>query len=526
MPVRQIPWMVIALLAVLLHATPAAAHAVLESAAPADRSVLATAPRQFSLQFDEAVAVTDLRLLDQTGRSVQLRVKSADRVVSGTIEENLDPGAYTLSYRVISGDGHPVAGAVQFQIGPGPEHWRAAEGGLAAWQWASLLARWALYLGAFLTWGLAWRRPQQGRRRSAMMLCTSLCAVGAILGIGFQGLGMAGASFDALANPRVWQLAIGSPEAAIVSWILGGLLLCWLAIRPVSGRLRDGFLAAGGLAFVVALATSGHVAAIGWTASLVLALHVSGALIWIGSVASLLRQPRIARQQSPSPSSLPGLWRRQAVIWSMILAGLGLACWQVAKPAMLWQTAYGQVLALKIAAVAGVFGFAAINRWGGFAPAIRGKLAIGQAFILVAVLGLTAALGQLTPPRHLLLLQGQDPASPIASDPAPLLEEMVHDRDAMAQIKMKRQASDSYELLVQFSDLDGRPLQPLPVTVRFQSETAGLGPLSRELSAAGQKGAYRLPDIHLPPGRWQIEIKADLSDFDRRIFAAELTIAR
>jgi hypothetical protein len=103
---------------------------------------------------------------------------------------------------------------------------------------------------------------------------------------------------------------------------------------------------------------------------------------------------------------------------------------------------------------------------------------------------------------------------------------MVHDRDAMAEIEIERGADASYDLAVQFADLTGKPLQPKPVTVSFRNQEAGIGPLTRDLSPSPQKGAYRLRDIHLPSsGRWQVEIKADLSDFDRRIFKAELTIA-
>ncbi|MET1027085.1 MAG: copper resistance protein CopC, partial [Dongiaceae bacterium] len=60
-------WSLLGLLLVLAPIKPAAAHAVLELAVPADRSVLQMPPRQFSLRFDETVVVTDLRLLDSAG---------------------------------------------------------------------------------------------------------------------------------------------------------------------------------------------------------------------------------------------------------------------------------------------------------------------------------------------------------------------------------------------------------------------------------------------------------------------------
>jgi copper transport protein len=509
------------LLSVLLQAAPASAHAVLESATPADRAVLAEPPRQFNLRFDEPVVVTDLRLVDQAGRQVQVATTTADNVVNGTIAEDMAPGTYTLSYRIISGDGHPVAGAIQFQIGAGAQHWLAAEQGFADWQWGALSARWVLYLGAFLTWGCAWSglRGKAFRRRLAI-LCSVACAFAAILGIGFQGLGMAGGPIAALARTDVWRLGAGSAEGRVAALIVLGLALSWLAVavHSVAATRRHGLLVAAGLAMVLALATTGHVAAIGWLACLVLAVHVAAAMLWIGSIGSLLRRPANA----PESRVPAGGWRRDAVIWIAIAAGLGLACWQIAAPSMLLATAYSRVLAIKVAAVLAILLLIIANRRSSIVH--RQAFAYGQVALLVAVLGLTAALGQLTPPRHLLAAQAEAASQPPAQ--LPLLQEMVHDREAMAEIEIKRGEGGSYDLAVQFADLSGKPLQPKPATVSFRNEEANIGPLTRDLSPAPQNGAYRLKDIHLPsPGRWQVEIKADLSDFDRRIFKAELTIA-
>lgn len=527
--VRRILLAVGILMSVLLQAAPASAHAVLESATPADRAVLAEPPRQFVLRFDEPVVVTDLRLVDQYGRQVQVATTTADSLIDGTIAEDMAPGTYTLSYRIISSDGHPVAGATQFQIGAGAQHWLAAEQGFADWQWGALLTRWVLYLGAFLTWGCAWSglRGKPFRRRLALR-CTIACIVAALLEIGFQGIGMAGGSIAALVKADVWQLGAGSPDGRVAALTVLGLALSWLAVRPLAAHpvattTRHGLLIAAGLAIVLAFATTGHVAAIGWLASLVLAVHMAAAMLWVGSIGSLLRRPAIVPESRTAISS----WRRKAVIWIAIAAGFGLACWQIAAPSMLLATAYSRVLAVKVAAVLAILLLIMANRrfpLVGFPLVRRQAFAFGQVVLLVAVLGLTAALGQLTPPRHLLAAQA-DAASQLPAQ-LPLLQEMVHDRDAMAEIEIKRGEGGSYDLVVQFADLSGKPLQPKPVTASFRNEEASIGPLTRDLSPVPQNGAYRLKDIHLPSsGRWQVEIKADLSDFDRRIFKAELTIA-
>ncbi|MDY0882561.1 copper resistance protein CopC [Dongia soli] len=516
---RQIFGAVGLLMLVLLGAAPASAHAVLESATPSDRAVLQEPPRQFSLRFDEPVVVTDLRLVDQSGRLLSLTMTTADRVINGTIAENMAPGTYTLSYRVISGDGHPVAGAVQFQIGAGAEHWLAAEHGFAAWQWGALLTRWMLYLGAFLTWGSVWSglRGKPFHRQFAI-LCTVAGGIAAILEIGFQGIGMVRGSITALAGTEVWRVGAATSEGRVAALILLGLVLSWLSTQPSAASTRYGLLVAGSLAIVLALATTGHVAAISWLACLVLAVHVSVAILWVGSIASLLRKPAISPENRMPYSAL----LQKAVIWITIAAGLGLACWQIAAPSMVLATIYSKVLAAKALTVLTILLLMVANRH--FQGAARKALAGGQVVLLVAVLGLTAALGQLTPPRHLLAAQADSASRQSASDQIPLLQEMVHDRDAMAEIEIKRGEEGNYDLVVQFADLTGKPLDPAPVTASFRNDEAGIGPLTRDLSPAAENGAYRLQNIRLPAGgRWQVEIKADLSDFDRRIFKAELT---
>jgi methionine-rich copper-binding protein CopC len=98
--------------------TPAQAHAVLERTSPAKDAILPAAPTEIVLTFDEPP--------QQLGSAVQVTgpsgvVSQGTPTLSGTeIHQALSPtlpnGAYQVAWRVVSDDGHPVAGTFAFTI--------------------------------------------------------------------------------------------------------------------------------------------------------------------------------------------------------------------------------------------------------------------------------------------------------------------------------------------------------------------------------------------------------------------------
>src|SRR6185312_11428584 len=96
----------------------ASAHAALVASDPADGAVLAKAPAELSLTFDEPVSPLILKLVEPGGSEAALGKPRFDgnRLVLAA-PHDLEQGSYVLSWRVISEDGHPVGGAVVFSIG-------------------------------------------------------------------------------------------------------------------------------------------------------------------------------------------------------------------------------------------------------------------------------------------------------------------------------------------------------------------------------------------------------------------------
>ncbi|QWF78866.1 hypothetical protein HUW46_02264 [Amycolatopsis sp. CA-230715] len=106
--------------AALLAAPAADAHSVLVSSTPAKNASIATAPAQVSLEFNEPLehGFTQLAVTGPDGAS---HWEGGQPVVSGPkVTAPLRPlgpaGAYTVRYRVVSADGHPVSGTIGFTL--------------------------------------------------------------------------------------------------------------------------------------------------------------------------------------------------------------------------------------------------------------------------------------------------------------------------------------------------------------------------------------------------------------------------
>ncbi|MFD9081863.1 copper resistance CopC/CopD family protein [Streptomyces erythrochromogenes] len=116
--------LVAALLALVLGgAGPAFAHAGLRGSDPAEGSVLATAPKQLTLTFTESVGFSDdsLRVLSPENERVNPRpaqhADGKDNTARVELSDKLAQGTYTVAWRVVSADGHPISGAFIFSIG-------------------------------------------------------------------------------------------------------------------------------------------------------------------------------------------------------------------------------------------------------------------------------------------------------------------------------------------------------------------------------------------------------------------------
>ncbi|MBC7593735.1 MAG: copper resistance protein CopC [Kineosporiaceae bacterium] len=105
----------------VLGATPASAHAALVSTDPGDGVRLKTAPTKVTLEFNEDLASPAYVVITAPdGSRVKTgTVNALGKTVTATVEPADLKGTYSMSYRVVSDDGHPVAGGTTFDVTSG-----------------------------------------------------------------------------------------------------------------------------------------------------------------------------------------------------------------------------------------------------------------------------------------------------------------------------------------------------------------------------------------------------------------------
>lgn len=103
-----------------LGAPGALAHTDLVSTDPIDGSVLTQAPSTVTLTFAEDLLQAAVTISDVSGTVVDSPASVIDGViVTAPWPEGLPDGSYSVNYRVVSTDGHPVEGALVVAFGAG-----------------------------------------------------------------------------------------------------------------------------------------------------------------------------------------------------------------------------------------------------------------------------------------------------------------------------------------------------------------------------------------------------------------------
>lgn len=110
--------LLLGVLSSIITAVAADAHAALKSVSPADGSKVATAPSQVVLEFNEPIG-TSFATVTVTGPSGSVgrgRPEVDGTRVTQALTDGLAAGRYTLAFRVVSEDGHPVSDTTKFTV--------------------------------------------------------------------------------------------------------------------------------------------------------------------------------------------------------------------------------------------------------------------------------------------------------------------------------------------------------------------------------------------------------------------------
>ena len=112
---RSLAVLLSAFVLVMVGRGSADAHTSLVSTSPEDGSTIATAPPSVALTFSEDLESGDVAVAAPDGTTL---TTSEARLSVHTMTADLEPsdqrGRFTVSYRVVSSDGHPVTGQFTF----------------------------------------------------------------------------------------------------------------------------------------------------------------------------------------------------------------------------------------------------------------------------------------------------------------------------------------------------------------------------------------------------------------------------
>ncbi len=109
---------------ILLGSVSASAHAELEASNPIADSVIGAMPSQIELSFGETLMVVEgsaeanqVTVSDAKGVRVDdKKTVVTDRMASVGVAPDAAEGVYTVAYRVVSEDGHPIEGSFKFEV--------------------------------------------------------------------------------------------------------------------------------------------------------------------------------------------------------------------------------------------------------------------------------------------------------------------------------------------------------------------------------------------------------------------------
>lgn len=239
-----------AIFTMLINPASASAHAVMVASAPGGWQFLDSSPSEVSLRFTEPVDVglANIKLINPRGKEVTglgapQHPDGKPDSVSVRIPETLANGTYTVAWRVVSADTHPVQGAFTFSVreatAPGDASAAQESDGLTGVLYG--VARWlatigfVLFVGTVFLIAVCW--PAARSRRGVRGLAVSglaTAALGSVAAVLFYGPYATGTSLadvvdgDVIGAALDSRIGIGLAVRVVLLVVASGVLLLFL----------------------------------------------------------------------------------------------------------------------------------------------------------------------------------------------------------------------------------------------------------------------------------------------------------
>jgi len=543
----------LALGAALAPASPAAAHALLLRTEPAPQTTVKTAPSAVKLFFSEPVEVTfgAIRVFDVDGKRVD--PGKINRVGDGSQVDvplsGIKDGTYTVTWRAVSADGHPVSGGFTFYVG-NPSTISAVAipsdqgaGRLVGWGFGAVRFAWFSALlgliGAVVVrrwvWTPAVRAAGPGaseaaaafrrRFRPALLGAWIVLAVAGALALAFQAASASGLSLFSAARPSVLGDVLKTNYGRL--WLVQAALTVAVAVpvvalagrRPRWGVRPDvwvGLVLVLGAGLAAAAALNGHARTLPRSTLAVgsVTVHLLAVAVWVGGLAVLVavggpawrrlgaaERPRLLRQLVPRFSRLA-----VGAVALVLVTGTVNAFLELATPGDLWRLSYGRAITAKIVLLALALALAARHRWvvpkrlsaggeeGAAAVASFERSSAWETAALGLTVAVTAGLVVLVPGRTVALA---------ASGP---VNQTARTSGYTVQLYIDPTHVGANEFHVSFVTPDGLAAADVAnATVSLAALGAAPGPLAMRLISPG----HFVGDGDLPaPGHYQLAVDA------------------
>ena len=535
--------LLIGLFLVLLGpAGPASAHAALSASDPGNGTIVPDAPNKVTLTFSESVQLLDGKI--QVLGPDNSRADQGDPTVDGStvtipLRSGGGRGTYLVSYRVISADSHPVGGSLTYSVGAASTPPSATlddtkvdpvvRGLIPVGKYLGYVGL-VLLVGPTLVLALLW--PHRLSRRGPAKLIwtgTGLILGSTLLAVWLQVPYSIGTT---LFDVRVGDLrdVLGSTFGAVMLVRLGVVCAAALLLRPVlrgSGGESKADLALLGVLGVAALATwplTGHPTAspVAGVSVVIDAIHLAAMSVWLGGLVMLVAflLPRANERELGAILPIWSRWAATAVA-ALIVAGTVQALIEVSSVHGLVSSTYGRLILVKVALAACVLGVAWYSRrlvrarTAESKPGGLRRIVFAELAITAVVLGVTAALVQIAPPRTAQ-------AAESAATSTTVTKTLTSSTMAM-QVDIFPATVGNNSLHLYAYTPDNKPLTVVEWTATAALPAKGIEPISIPLLRITD--FHAIGDIALPSaGEWTFKFTARTSDIDEQTLTMTATI--
>lgn len=516
---RPVVVVLLVLLDLLVGAGTAAAHADLQASSPPAGSELASPPAVVTLEFSEAVTLVPRSIVVVDGDGTRVDLADAHHPerdgtrVTATLQPGLPVGTYSVLWRVVSDDSHPVSGRFTFGVGvaprPPPAPASSADPLVTALHWvAELLALSGVIVLAGSSFFIVWLWPEgrvSTRARRVLGVALVAAVVGNALLLLVGGAYGAGGTAADLLDPATMSAAFSTTAARLTALRIAvlGVAYFWWRHRDRSGGLASRFDLLGlWLAVAVTQAVGGHAghSTSPLLTSLVDVAHLTAVSTWLGGLVLLsVVLLRGAGDELVGVTVLPR-WSRVAAtaVAVIVLTGAVSALVEVGSWSALVGTTYGRLVLGKVAVLLLVVAVAAFSRRA-VGRVVRGvtsrtlrRLVAAETLGAVVILGLTAALVSTAPGRESYL---------------PTMSTTVNAGGGPVAVTLHvtvRPTTPGFEgLTVTATSPEGTSVPIQGARVRFVNVAQHIGPM--EYPVATTTGAVLDALVSVPgPGRWDV----------------------